>query len=261
MTFKSNITFRTAFRGIVVFVTVASVLAGCDAGGTPSHQAEAGLDTVASGRNNLPDAGAGLGRELPEVGSLDREIPGIVVLADPVLEPEPAPTPDPQPRPTTTTSAAPTTTAPVDPTAEPAPTTTAASTTTAAPTTTAPEPDEPQCEGYRVEDLLFESGSAELAIEAAASFDALVGLVPVEAEVVVVGHTDSVPAPMGNQRLSELRARAVADAMVEAGLPPSSILEVSGKADTQPVATNETPEGRRHNRRVEVFVNCPVDAA
>ena len=256
MTFKSNITFRTAFCGIAVFVTVASVLAGCDAGGTPSHQAEAGLDTVASGRNNLPDAGAGLGRELPEAGSLDREIPGIVVLADPVREPEPepAPTPDPQPRPTATTSAAPATTAPADATVEPAP-------TTAAPTTTAPEPDEPECEGYRVEDLLFESGSAELATEAAASFVALVGLVPAEAEVVVVGHTDSVPAPMGNQRLSELRARAVADAMVEAGLSPSSIVEVSGKADTQPVATNETPDGRRHNRRVEVFVNCPIDAS
>ena len=254
---KSKITFRTAFCGIVALVTAASVLAGCDAGGTSSHQTEAGLDTVASGRNSLPDAGVGLGGELPEAGGLDREIPGIVVLADPVREPElePAPAPDPQPGPATTTKvAAPTTTAPVDATAEPAP-------TTAAPPTTAPEPDTPECEGYRVEDLLFESGSAELATEAAASFDALVGLVPAEAQVVVVGHTDSVPAPMGNQKLSELRARAVADAMVEAGLPPSSIIEVSGKAETQPVATNDTSDGRRHNRRVEVLVNCPIDAS
>ena len=252
MTFKYKIALQTASRGIVAFVTVASVLAGCDASGTASHEAEAGLDTLASGRNSLPDAGAELGRELPGASNVDREIPGIVVLSDPVHAAEPDTEPQPEPAPARNPQPGPTTTAQPEPVPEPA---------TTAPTTTAPEPKAPKCEGYRVEDLLFESGSAELAPEAAASFEALVALVPARAEVVVVGHTDSVPAPMGNQKLSELRAQAVADALVVAGLPPSSIIAVVGRADTQPADTNETPDGRRHNRRVEVFVNCPIDAA
>ena len=104
--------------------------------------------------------------------------------------------------------------------------------------------------------MLFESGSFGLAPLATASFEALVGRIAAEADVVVLGHTDNVPSPIGNQSLSELRAQAVADALVEAGLNSSAIVEVVGRGESEPAATNATAEGRRQNRRVEVFVNC-----
>ena len=257
MTHHTRPALRAAARVLTALAAV-TILTNCDSGTTEAP--ETGLETAAAGRNSLPDAGAGLSRDLPAADELDRDIPGIAVLTDPTHtarpEPEPAPRSEPEPAPTTAPQPEP----------EPAPTTAPQPEPEPAPTTAPqpepepePEPAVPHCEGYRVEDLLFESGSAELAPEAAASFDALVALIPAQAEVVVVGHTDSVPAPMGNQKLSELRAQAVADAMAEAGLPSASIIEVVGRAETEPVATNETPEGRRQNRRVEVFVNCPFN--
>ena len=273
MTNHSRLPLGITARALFALVVVASALTGCD-GGEPEAP-DFMLAAAASGRNSLPDFDPGLGRELPEADGLDREIPGIAVLVDPVLAAEPAPEPQepapeptvappPEPAPITAPQPEPTTTLPQEPAPEPA--TTVPQEPAPAPATAAPPPEpEPEaaveCEGYRVEDLLFESGSAEIAEAAAASFEALVALIPAEAEVVVVGHTDSVPASMGNQKLSEMRAQAVADAMIEAGLPTWSIVDVFGRADTEPVATNETADGRTQNRRVEVFVNCPIDAA
>ena len=284
-----TLAFHAAARLMFSLVVVAAVLTGCDTSEPQSPQAQTALGAAAGGRNSLPDADAGLDRKLPGAGHLDREIPGIVALADPVRasetdtepqqpepqqpepqqpepqQPEPQqPEPQPEPAPATAPEPPPST-APPEPAPEPTTTEPESEPTAPEPTEpesepTAPEPTEPECEGYRVEDLLFESGSAKVTSAASASFEALVALIPPEADVVVVGHTDSVPARMGNQALSELRAQAVADAMVEAGLPLSSITAVIGRADTQPAATNETPDGRQQNRRVEVFVNCPVGA-
>jgi len=72
-------------------------------------------------------------------------------------------------------------------------------------------------------------------------------------DIDVVGHTDSVGTEEYNQKLSERRARAVRDYMVSEGVNPG-IIDAMGKGESEPVATNETAEGRALNRRVDIIV-------
>jgi len=67
----------------------------------------------------------------------------------------------------------------------------------------------------------------------------------------VEGHTDSIGADAYNQDLSERRARAVRDYLVSRGVTGSRISAV-GYGESRPISTNDTPEGRFLNRRVEV---------
>ncbi|MCS6987388.1 MAG: OmpA family protein [Sphingomonadaceae bacterium] len=69
----------------------------------------------------------------------------------------------------------------------------------------------------------------------------------------VFGHTDNTGSAEYNQRLSERRARSVADTLVGFGVNPARI-ETRGFGFNQPVASNATPEGRARNRRVEIRV-------
>ena len=69
----------------------------------------------------------------------------------------------------------------------------------------------------------------------------------------VVGHTDSTGSEQYNQALSERRAQAVANFLRSQGVTPARIAAY-GMGETQPVATNATPEGRQQNRRVEVRI-------
>jgi outer membrane protein OmpA-like peptidoglycan-associated protein len=71
--------------------------------------------------------------------------------------------------------------------------------------------------------------------------------------VDVIGHTDSTGEEAYNRRLSLMRANAVADELIARGVTPARI-ETAGLGETQPVATNETPEGRARNRRVELRI-------
>ncbi|MFV0447798.1 MAG: OmpA family protein [Vibrio sp.] len=74
-----------------------------------------------------------------------------------------------------------------------------------------------------------------------------------QAEVSIVGHTDSIGSDEYNMALSLRRAHAVVDAL---GLPEAerSRIRVSGKGETDPVATNNTAIGRAQNRRVELII-------
>jgi outer membrane protein OmpA-like peptidoglycan-associated protein len=69
--------------------------------------------------------------------------------------------------------------------------------------------------------------------------------------VDVYGHTDSVGSDAYNQGLSERRASAVADYLTSRGVQ-SARLGTRGYGETQPVASNDTEEGRAENRRVEI---------
>jgi len=71
--------------------------------------------------------------------------------------------------------------------------------------------------------------------------------------VQVVGHTDSDGAASYNQRLSERRANAVADVLLDGGVRGGRI-RAFGEGEDQPVASNLTPEGKRQNRRVEIVI-------
>ncbi len=71
--------------------------------------------------------------------------------------------------------------------------------------------------------------------------------------IEIAGHTDTGGDGASNQMLSEKRAQAVADYLVKAGLPPDRFTAV-GYGSTQPVATNDTDEGKAQNRRIEFLV-------
>jgi outer membrane protein OmpA-like peptidoglycan-associated protein len=71
--------------------------------------------------------------------------------------------------------------------------------------------------------------------------------------VQVVGHTDSDGAASYNQRLSERRANAVADVLMDGGVRGARI-RAFGRGEDQPIASNLSPEGKRQNRRVEIVI-------
>lgn len=71
--------------------------------------------------------------------------------------------------------------------------------------------------------------------------------------VQIVGHTDSDGDAGYNQDLSERRANAVADVILNAGIPFNRI-QTFGRGETQPVSSNLTPEGKALNRRVEIVI-------
>lgn len=72
-------------------------------------------------------------------------------------------------------------------------------------------------------------------------------------DVNIVGHTDSIGTEEYNQALSLRRATSVKDYILTKGVD-ASIIDVSGKGETEPVADNSTKEGRAQNRRVEVSI-------
>ena len=71
--------------------------------------------------------------------------------------------------------------------------------------------------------------------------------------IQIVGHTDSDGDAAFNQQLSERRANAVADVLLDHGVPFNRI-QTFGRGESQPVASNLTPEGKAQNRRVEIVI-------
>jgi outer membrane protein OmpA-like peptidoglycan-associated protein len=105
-------------------------------------------------------------------------------------------------------------------------------------------------------DVLFRSGSFELlpgARERLAKVSGIVLAYPT-LHVTVEGHTDSVGTDEYNQQLSERRAQAVRDYFVQEGINQAAV-EAHGYGKSEPIATNDTPEGRQQNRRVELILN------
>jgi outer membrane protein OmpA-like peptidoglycan-associated protein len=105
-------------------------------------------------------------------------------------------------------------------------------------------------------DVLFRSGSFELlpgARERLAKVSGIVLAYP-SLHVAVEGHTDSIGTDDYNQQLSEHRALSVRDYLVQQGISTTAI-EARGFGKTEPIATNDTPEGRQQNRRVELVLS------
>ena len=71
--------------------------------------------------------------------------------------------------------------------------------------------------------------------------------------VSVIGHTDSIGPESYNQKLSERRANSVANYLAGHGMNRGT-MQVSGRGETQPVASNKTKAGRAQNRRVDIRV-------
>ena len=72
--------------------------------------------------------------------------------------------------------------------------------------------------------------------------------------VTIAGHTDSVGSNKYNFGLSERRAESTKRKLLELGLSPKRILGIEGRGEEEPIATNETKEGRAQNRRVEFIL-------
>ncbi|HDW3276882.1 TPA: OmpA family protein [Enterobacter asburiae] len=101
---------------------------------------------------------------------------------------------------------------------------------------------------------LFDSG--KFVLKAGSTKMLVNSLVGVKAKpgwlIVVSGHTDNTGTPQLNQTLSLKRAEAVRDWMRDTGDVPESCFAVQGYGESRPIATNDTPEGRALNRRVEI---------
>ena len=107
-----------------------------------------------------------------------------------------------------------------------------------------------------VPDVLFYTGSAKLTADAREKLARVSGILAAQADlhISIEGHTDNVGDDAVNQRLSEQRAGSVHDYLVQQNIPLSAT-DTVGFGETRPVASNETPDGRRQNRRVELIVS------
>jgi outer membrane protein OmpA-like peptidoglycan-associated protein len=105
-------------------------------------------------------------------------------------------------------------------------------------------------------DVLFDTGSATLKAGAREKLAKISGILLAHPGLTlqIEGHTDSVGSDQFNQQLSERRSDSVRDFLAEQGVAPSS-MTAHGFGKTQPVASNDTAEGRQRNRRVELVVN------
>jgi len=108
--------------------------------------------------------------------------------------------------------------------------------------------------------VLFDVDKSDLVPEAAAKVDKLAAVLEsVDIHGAgVEGHTDSTGSDDYNQQLSERRAASVKVEFVKAGMAEANVRAI-GKGESQPIASNDTPEGRQQNRRV-VIVVTPADA-
>ncbi|HEV7922692.1 MAG TPA: OmpA family protein [Thermoanaerobaculia bacterium] len=103
--------------------------------------------------------------------------------------------------------------------------------------------------------LLFDTGKSTLKPGAKATLSKIAAQLQSDdsIRISVEGHTDSVGSEDLNQSLSEKRAAAVRDFLVNAGVPESRISS-DGQGEAQPIATNKTAAGRQQNRRVELVI-------
>lgn len=114
------------------------------------------------------------------------------------------------------------------------------------------------------EGVLFDSGSAELKDSGKATLQRIAQvLAGIEnREFLVAGHTDNIPIRgrrfPSNWELSAARGVAVARFLADNGMPASRIA-AAGYADQQPVAANDTDEGRAQNRRIEIVLMPNLD--
>ncbi len=108
-------------------------------------------------------------------------------------------------------------------------------------------------------DVLFDSGKSTLrpiAREKLAKISGIVLAYP-DLRLAIEGNTDSVGSDAMNQQLSEQRAGSVRDYLAKQNIPAASMTS-QGFGKTQPVASNDTAEGRQQNRRVELVVSGEV---
>jgi outer membrane protein OmpA-like peptidoglycan-associated protein len=107
------------------------------------------------------------------------------------------------------------------------------------------------------EQLLFDLGQSELKPEAESQLSNIAKLLIISPNVKlkIEGHTDNKGTAKANQLLSENRANAVANALKKMGIPETITIETKGFGFSQPIAPNDSEEGKAKNRRVEITIS------
>jgi outer membrane protein OmpA-like peptidoglycan-associated protein len=102
--------------------------------------------------------------------------------------------------------------------------------------------------------IYFDTGKSEIKAESAKAIAEIARLLKTDAalKIFVVGHTDNVGALDGNMRLSQARAEAVVQALVQTHGIAAARLKAFGSGPYSPVASNDADAGRAKNRRVEL---------
>lgn len=105
---------------------------------------------------------------------------------------------------------------------------------------------------YVLEGIYFDTGEATIRDESFARLDSIVEYMAHKksARIKISGYTDNVGNPKNNRVLSEKRAQACRDYLISKGIDGSRV-EAVGYGDAQPIASNDTEEGRQKNRRIE----------
>jgi len=105
-------------------------------------------------------------------------------------------------------------------------------------------------------DVLFDVGSSELKPATREKLAKISGILLAHPGLTlqIEGYTDSTGSDALNMELSGMRADGVRDYLAQEGVPVSS-MTAQGFGKAQPVASNDTPDGRQKNRRVELVVN------
>jgi len=105
------------------------------------------------------------------------------------------------------------------------------------------------------DDILFDVDSAAVKSTLRADLQTLAGNLQryPSSTIQVVGHTDNTGGAAYNQDLSERRASAVSSVLIGSGVSAGRINSF-GNGESQPIATNLTPEGRALNRRVDITI-------
>lgn len=111
--------------------------------------------------------------------------------------------------------------------------------------------------------LLFDSGSDQVNKRGAEAIEALAQVLSnSDLEVMVEGHTDNVPIRTAkykdNWDLSVHRASSVTRILTDKGIDPDRVI-ASGRGEHKPIASNDTPEGRKLNRRTELVLAPKLD--
>lgn len=121
--------------------------------------------------------------------------------------------------------------------------------------TTSPETGVAENQPIILKNVFFASGSAELLVASTNELDRLYQLLADNnsLRIQINGHTDHVGSDEDNRRLSEARAKAVYDYLIEKGIDAGR-LRYKGYGESLPIADNEIETGRQQNRRTEFVV-------
>ncbi|MBB3992506.1 outer membrane protein OmpA-like peptidoglycan-associated protein [Sulfitobacter undariae] len=105
------------------------------------------------------------------------------------------------------------------------------------------------------QDILFSTGSSAVRPDLQRDLGAVAGNLQAypNSTIQIIGHTDSDGEASYNQQLSESRAQAVANVLLNNGIS-SARVQSFGRGESQPVSSNLNPQGKAQNRRVEIVI-------